>query len=648
MQLKHNYLKPFNGSYPFILLFVLFYLASVMGNDLSRYHQTSKPSISSAASFHQAVRSGQIQLPAVQAPAEEPFVNPFLKPQSVADLPYIEGVVTESINYDQNASLAGASIPPDNAGAVGLNHFVITVNSSVEWYEKVNRTRLYQKSLDTLFKANSPQYGLFDPRVLWDSYNNRFVIIAIEQDDNSETSILHLAVSQTENPEDGWYFQKFNTKLTINGKTTWTDFPGLGLSSEAIYVTANMFDFNNSFVATRVWIINKGLYTSGDTSSASVYDPSTEAGLTEQAFTIIPARMHGAQPENVGVFMFSTEWDDNNGNNDLLGIFRIDDPLGNNGGPAFTVQFLNPGEIHNNADGVPTMPQKDSNKKIDTGGDRAQSCAWINDIFVGAYTTNPSGGTEEGQATVFWFSVNTSDLNALGLEQQGYIDGEDIADTTYTCYPAVAINKHGEIGIGFSASAPSIYAGSYFAIHQTTDAAGATQGSQVMRAGDDYYERTFSFGFGRNRWGDYSSITLDPSDTTSFWVFNQYAMTRGSASMGEDGRWATTFAKVIPNGIISAINKNEEITPLAFQLEQNFPNPFNPTTLIRYHVQEAGPVNLSVFNLLGQKVRQIIDTKQEAGTYEVNFDAAGLASGVYVYKLKTRQGILTRKMILMR
>ena len=634
--------------YPLILLFIFFSLASVSADDVSQYRQTTKPSISGAASFHRALRSGQIQLTTRQISSKESFIRSFHKPQSVAGLPYIEGVVTESINYDQNGVLAGESIPPDNAGAVGPDHFVITVNSSVEWYEKISRQRLYHESLDTLFKSTSPQYGLFDPRVLWDPYNERFVIIAIEQDDNSETSLLHLAVSQSSNPQDGWYLQKFDTKLVINNKSTWTDFPGLGISSEAIYVTANMFEFNGSFEATRVWIIDKGLYD-GSASTANVYDPSTEAGLSSQAFTIIPARMNDVAPANVGVFMFSTEWDDNNGNNDMLAIFRIDDPLGNNGGPFFNVQFVNPGEIHNNSAGVPEMPQKDSNKKIDAGDDRAQSCTWRNDIFVGAFTTNPSAGSEMGEATVFWFTVNTSNLEALNLEQQGYIDGEDIADTTYTCYPAVAINKHGEIGIGFSASAPSIYAGSYFAIHQTTDMPGTTQGSQLMRAGDDYYERTFLFGFGRNRWGDYSSLTVDPTDTTSFWVFNQYAMTRGSASMGEDGRWATTFAKVIPNGIVSKIqNDKKDAVPLSFQLEQNFPNPFNPSTVIRYHLAETGPIDLSVYNLLGQKVRQIINTRQETGTYEVSFNAEGLASGVYVYKLKTRQEVFTRKMVLMR
>lgn len=92
----------------------------------------------------------------------------------------------------------------------------------------------------------------------------------------------------------------------------------------------------------------------------------------------------------------------------------------------------------------------------------------------------------------------------------------------------------------------------------------------------------------------------------------------------------------------------EEVLPNVILLEQNYPNPFNPTTAISYSLNEAMPVQLSVFNMNGQKVATLVNSTQNAGVYNVNFNAANLASGLYIYRLSTPNGILTRKMTLMK
>jgi subtilisin family serine protease len=91
--------------------------------------------------------------------------------------------------------------------------------------------------------------------------------------------------------------------------------------------------------------------------------------------------------------------------------------------------------------------------------------------------------------------------------------------------------------------------------------------------------------------------------------------------------------------------------PVAFALEQNFPNPFNPATVIRYAVGGSGtPVltRLHVFDVLGRKVAALVDEPQAPGDHEVRFDATPLASGVYFYRLVAGENTATRKMILMR
>lgn len=93
-------------------------------------------------------------------------------------------------------------------------------------------------------------------------------------------------------------------------------------------------------------------------------------------------------------------------------------------------------------------------------------------------------------------------------------------------------------------------------------------------------------------------------------------------------------------------------TPESFQLQQNYPNPFNPATTIRYRLEQADNVELTVFNTLGQTVRNLFAGFQAAGDHALNWDgrdAAGqrVSSGVYLYRLKTATGVQTRKMILM-
>jgi len=88
--------------------------------------------------------------------------------------------------------------------------------------------------------------------------------------------------------------------------------------------------------------------------------------------------------------------------------------------------------------------------------------------------------------------------------------------------------------------------------------------------------------------------------------------------------------------------------PRGFQLQQNYPNPFNPSTEISYTITKAGNVTLKVYNMLGQDVATLVNGFQAANTYNVNFNASGLSSGVYFYKLSSGNNEIIKKMVLMK
>jgi hypothetical protein len=108
---------------------------------------------------------------------------------------------------------------------------------------------------------------------------------------------------------------------------------------------------------------------------------------------------------------------------------------------------------------------------------------------------------------------------------------------------------------------------------------------------------------------------------------------------------------IVDQGFWHTLSVSSGVTPIGsaaeFDLEQNFPNPFNPSTVIRFKVPERVKVTLKVMNLLGEEVKRLIDGEYfEAGKYDVDFLAQGLPSGTYVYKLEAGNYVKSRKMVL--
>lgn len=102
------------------------------------------------------------------------------------------------------------------------------------------------------------------------------------------------------------------------------------------------------------------------------------------------------------------------------------------------------------------------------------------------------------------------------------------------------------------------------------------------------------------------------------------------------------------SGLTSSNDESNNL-PGDFLLGQNYPNPFNPTTTINFSLKEAGKVNLVVYNLIGEKVADLVNNQMEAGNHNINFNASHLPSGVYVYRLDVESKFTAiKKMILMK
>lgn len=156
---------------------------------------------------------------------------------------------------------------------------------------------------------------------------------------------------------------------------------------------------------------------------------------------------------------------------------------------------------------------------------------------------------------------------------------------------------------------------------------------------------------------------------------NNISMTSGSMSVqfsytapnanGIDTLWATGLATNSDNGTdgdvwnwsqakrivisnllgIKTISNN---TPAQFSLGQNFPNPFNPSTIIKFAIPVSGQVKLSIIDLSGKEVKVLVDNELKSGNYEYEFNASSLSSGVYIYRLTSGDYTGTGKMVLVK
>jgi aminopeptidase N len=101
--------------------------------------------------------------------------------------------------------------------------------------------------------------------------------------------------------------------------------------------------------------------------------------------------------------------------------------------------------------------------------------------------------------------------------------------------------------------------------------------------------------------------------------------------------------------VLSIVSEvKEETYPSEFLLSQNYPNPFNPSTVISYQLPVSGDVTLKIFDIIGNEIATLVDEHNQAGKYEIEFDASNIPSGVYLYQLKTQNFVKTKKMLLIK
>ena len=159
-----------------------------------------------------------------------------------------------------------------------------------------------------------------------------------------------------------------------------------------------------------------------------------------------------------------------------------------------------------------------------------------------------------------------------------------------------------------------------------------------------YYKRSTG---GGSSWGQDTRLT----NSTAFSYYPSVSVSGSVVHVvwqdDRDGNWEIYY-KRDPTGNTVGIEIIESEIPGQFRLEQNYPNPFNPSTILRYQLPTRSHVTLKVYDVLGREVATLVDELQDAGSKTIQWNAAGFASGVYLYKLVARDFVETKKLLLLK
>jgi hypothetical protein len=506
------------------------------------------------------------------------------------------------IGTNFNGPVQNGYIPYSAAVAVGPSHIVVMSNAQFAIYTKTG-TLLSLKQNNQFFPTDAGVSR--SPKCYYDAASGHFVMLAAQA--QNPMSFMNVAVSQTSDPTGAWWMYHLDWTLDGSaGTSNWGDWPTLGYSDSALYIAANQFSFANIYQYSKVRVLSKSQLFTGAVASWQDFTNLRNADGTS-AFCLNAARALSSSAS--GYLLNNVP-----AGGSTVTVWRIDNApssptLTRVATPAVGAYALPP-DARQPGRGAPY---------VTTGDCRLQNVVLQGGMLYTAFSYN--AGSKAGSG-IKYLNISTSGAVSKSLVFSG-------AAIDYY-YPAVTVDPTGNMFMVFSRSSTSEYPSMYATGMKTTET--AIESPTRVKAGAGLVNNS--------RWGEYNGIQNDPSNPGAVWMYcgweqsnNTWGSYVASASFG-----------LAP--VTQPVGDVQEAVVRSFALNSNYPNPFNPSTVISYTLPEEGHARLVIYDAVGRSVATLVDDVQTAGEHQVTFNAVGLSSGVYFYRLEAGTNMRMNKMLL--
>ena len=476
--------------------------------------------------------------------------------------------------------------PPDPHAAVGPEHVVGTVNGGIACYEK-DGTFLWQENIsgNNFWDAYS---FVFDPEAIYDPHSGRFMAMACERGDDNH-SYFDFAISTDSTPTNStteWHKYRFDV-------TSWTgndiDSPNMAVTDDHIYLTADFFGPDKYGIL----IIDKSSVLSGGTASTEHY---LHNGTQSHGIPVV---------HDAGVGMYMLE-DAENWSSSSLKIYSIQNPDAN----PFLVSTTFPVDTY--WDPISVRSQGTS-ASITTFESRFWSCVERDGKIWATHHICPTAARTT--LAVRWYEIDLNGWPASGTPPFVVQSGDILPNGTgYASFCSISVNAFGQAAVNFTYSSTTEYLNMYRVMRNPTDTPGTMQAPVLQKDSAASYSGS--------RWGDYSSIAVDPADGRSFYSHGEY--TPGS------GSWSTWVSSFDPGGGTAA-----DFPDYAFKVGSVWPNPSKGESRFAFELPAATNVSMDIFDVRGRRVRSLGGSEFGEGNGHMVWDGrdtrgTDLPAGVYL------------------
>ncbi len=492
-------------------------------------------------------------------------------PQSSSGTPLVFGF--EGVSQYDGATFGRNFIPPDTMGAVGRTQYVETTNGAYAVYDKNTGTRLSLQS-DVAFWAAAGQTGANgDTRIMYNAAASRWVMVSF----GANVKDLQIAVSDTDNALGTWKSTKFEGYAGLGFGGT-ADYPTLAIDKNAIYIGTNNFapatsGGSNSFRGTTLNVIPiDSVFSAGAPTVAGmkqIVTPFTNSA-SDQDNGFALQGVNSSSAGSTGTVVAASLFAFDNVAFKVNGLTTTSAAGATKGTTEYLGMdaFTSPGAAHQ-----PAATVAANRRVVDAGDERISSSVY--EVNGRIYTVNTVNSTADGRDETR-VRVTVFDANTFAI-----IDQRDIGETGYDYFQgSIAVNDEGDVVIGYNRSGLDAATGKISFMARTFETAPtgvliSTSLEMLLKESltDDYHNGSL-FGAaaaGRQRWGDYSQVSIDPTNNERFYLIGEFAREYNLAQFGHPGgtggsRWGTWISVIDVTGLASGVPEPTTLSIVALAM----------------------------------------------------------------------------------